>query len=123
MTTTTTTDVNDYAKFMATKREILALKSARTRCWGAWVKCLALGVFGSIWQSAANGNWKPTGVATAVAVPCLFLAPVDAGITLALAPPITAAVMFTASAQKERNRFQFHSPEQAEAELAVRGIF
>ena len=113
----------DYTKFLAEKQEIQQLKAARTRCWGAWAKCLGLGVFGSIWQSAVTGNWKPTGIATAVALPCLGLAGVDMGLTLAVAPPVTAAAMFTASAQKARNKFQFHSPEQAEAALAVKGIF
>lgn len=118
-----TTTTNDYTKFLAAKHEIMELRSARTRCWGAWVKCLGLGVFGSIWQSAVTGNWKPTGIATVVAVPCLALSPVDAGITLMFAPPITAAAMFTSAATKARNKYQYLGPEQADAELAVRGIF
>lgn len=113
----------DYAKFLAEKNEIQELKSARTRCWGAWAKCLGLGVFGSVWQSAVTGNWRPTGIATVVAVPCLAISPADMGVTLMFAPPITAAAMFTSAATKARNKFQFHSPEQAEAALAVKGIF
>ena len=119
----TVSNNSDYVKFLTEKQEIRDLKAARTRCWGAWVKCLGLGVFGSIWQSAVTGNWKPTGIATVVAIPCLGIAAVDAGVTLMFAPPITAAAMFTASASKARNKFQFHAPEQAEAALAVKGIF
>ena len=120
---TTTTPTNDYAKFLADKQEVNDLKAARTRCWGAWLKCLSLGAIGSIWQSAVTGNWKPTGIATAVAIPCLALSPVDMGVTLMVAPPVTAAAMFTAKATSSRNRFQFHSPEQADAALASKGIY
>ena len=118
-----TTTSNDYAKFIADKQEVDGLKAARTRCWGAWCKCIGLGAIGSIWQSAVTGNWQPTIVATAVAVPCLGLAVVDMGLTLAVAPPVTAAAMFTSKAVKSRSRFQFHSPEQADAALAEKGIF
>lgn len=114
---------SDYVKFLTEKQEIQDLKAARQRCWGAWLKCLGLGVFGSVWQSAVTGNWKPTGIATVVALPCALLSPADMGITLAVAPPVTAAAMFTASANKARNKYQFHAPEQAEAALAVKGIF
>lgn len=117
------TTTKDYSEFLKAKHEVQELKSARTRIWGAWAKCLGLGFIGSIWQSGVTGNWKPTVVATAVAVPCLGIAAVDFGFTLAVAPPVTAAAMFTASANKARNKYQFISPEQAEAELAVRGIF
>ena len=108
---TTTAAPSDYAKFMAEKQEIQDLKAARTRCWGAWLKCLGLGVFGSVWQSVVTDNWRPTGIATVVAVPCLALSPVDMGTTLMFAPPITAAAMFTSKAKAQRNRFQFMSPE------------
>ena len=118
-----TTATNDYAKFLADKQEIMDLKAARTRCWGAWLKCLGLGVFGSIWQSAVTSNWRPTGIATVVAIPCALLSPADFGVTLAVAPPVTAAAMFTAKATSTRNRFQFHGPEQADAALASKGIY
>ena len=113
----TDTPTNDYAKFIADKLEIQSLKAARTRCWGVWLKCLGLGALGSVWQSAVTGNWKPTGIATVVAVPCLALTPVDFGFTLMVAPPVTA------KATSSRNRFQFHSPEQADSALAAKGIF
>ena len=119
----TTFNTNDYAKFLADKQELNDLKAARTRCWGVWLKILGFGVFGSIWQSATTGNWKPTGIATAVAVPCLALTPVDMGTTLAVVPPVTAAAMFTAKATSTRKRFMFHSPEQADAALAAKGIY
>ena len=114
---------SDYGKFMAEKEEIKDLKAARTRCWGAWTKCLGLGVFGAIWQSVVTDNWRPTGIATAVAIPCLALSPVDMGATLMFAPPITAAAMFTSKAKAQRNRFQFISPEQADAALMAKGIY
>ena len=118
-----TSTTNDYAKFLADKQEITDLKAARTRCWGAWLKCIGLGAIGSIWQSAVTGNWKPTGIATLVAVPALALTPVDMGLTLAVAPPITAAAMFTAKATSSRRRFQFHGPMQADTALAAKGIY
>lgn len=121
--TTTTPSLPDYTKFLAEKQEIKNLKAARTRCWGAWTKTLLLGPFGSVWQSVVSDNWVPTLVATGVWVCTIPLAVVDLGITSAIAPPVTAAAMFTARASKSRKMMQMHSPEQAEAALAVKGIF
>ena len=114
---------SNYAEFMASKQELQDLKAARTRCWGAWLKCLGLGAFGSIWQSVASDNWKPTIIATVVAVPCLGLSVVDFGATLMFAPPITSAAMFTAKAKSARNRFRIVSPMQADAMLIDKGIY
>ena len=109
-------------EFVKAKKEIRDLKAARTRCWGAWLKLVGLGAIGSVWQSVVTDNWKPTITATAVAIPCLGLSVVDSGFTLAVAPPVTAAAMFTASAKKQRDRFQFISPEQADAVLLDKGV-
>ena len=123
MTTASYETASRNVEFLKAKKEIEDLKSARTRCWGAWLKCLSLGAIGSVWQSCVTGNWRPTGIATIVAVPCVFLAPVDMGLTVAFAPPITAAAMFTSAATKQRNRFHFVSPEQADMELMEKGIY
>ena len=112
-----------YVAFMQEKKEIQNLKAARTRCWGAWAKCLGLGVFGAIWQSVVTENWKPTGIATVVALPCLVLAGIDSGFTVAVAPPVTAAALFTAEAKKQRAKHQFLSPEQADMALVEKGIY
>ena len=123
MTTANYDNASRNVEFMKTKKEIQDLKVARTRTWSAWLKCLGLGFIGSIWQSALTGEWKPTGVATIVAIPCAFLSPVDYGITLSFAPPVTAAAMFTSAANKQRNRFSFVSPEQADMALMEKGIY
>ena len=123
MTATNYADTDRNVQFMKSKKEIDDLKTARTRTWSAWLKCLSLGVIGSVWQSASTNNWKPTGVATLVAIPCALFTPVDAGITLSLAPPVTAAAMFTSAASKQRDRFRFVSPEQADMALMEKGIY
>ena len=108
--------------FVKTKKEIRDLKAARTRCWGAWLKIMGLGAIGSVWQSVVTDNWKPTITATAVAVPCLAISPVDFGVTLMFAPPVTSAAMFTVAAKKQRDRFQFITPEDADVALLEKGV-
>ena len=83
---TTTAAPSDYAKFMAEKQEIQDLKAARTRCWGAWLKCLGLGVFGSVWQSVVTDNWRHWD-RNCRCCPLLALSPVDMGTTLMFALP------------------------------------
>ena len=121
--TATTPTLPDYTKFLAEQQEIKNLKAARTRCWGAFTKTLLLGPIGSVWQSVSTDNWIPTLVATGVWVCTVPIAVVDMGITSAIVPPVTAAAMFTAKANKSRKMLQLHSPEQADAALAVKGIF
>ena len=121
--TATTPTLPDYTKFLAEKQEIRNLKAARTRCWGAYAKTLLLGPIGSVWQSVVTDNWVPTLVASGVWICCIPIAAVDMGFTLAVAPPVTAAAMFASKASKSRKMLQMHSPEQAEAALAVKGIF
>ena len=123
MTTTSISSTDKNIEFMKAKKEIQDLKVARTRTWSAWLKCLSLGFIGSIWQSSITSDWKPTGIATIVAIPCALLSPVDYGVTLSLAPPVTAAAMFTSAANKQRNRFSFVSPEQADMALMEKGIY
>ena len=111
-----------YTEFQAQKQELLDLKAARTRSYGSWLWCLGLGAIGSVVQSARTGNWKPTIVATCVAVPCAVLSPADAGITLMLAPPVTAAAMFTSRTSSARNKLQIIDPAQADALLFDKGV-
>ena len=106
-----------YQEFQSQKQEIADIKAARTRSYGSWLWCIGLGAIGSIIQSARTGNWKPTIVATCVAVPCLGIAAVDEGITLMLAPPITAAAMFTARTGSARTKLRIVDPSQADALL------
>ena len=113
----------DYTQFLADKQEIKNLKAARTRCWSPFAKTLLLGPLGSVWQSVMTDNWIPTLVATGVWVCTIPVAVVDMGFTAAIAPPVTAAAMFASKASKSRKMMQLHSPEQAEAALAVKGIF
>ena len=117
------TATTDFTEFLKQKREVEDLKAARTRIWGVWLKLLSIGAFGSVWQSAVTGNWKPTGIATIVAIPCALISPADMGITLMVAPPVTAAAMFTAKTTSARNKYRFIMPEQADAALIEKGIF
>ena len=114
--------MSDYVNYLKSKEEIQSLKEARSRCWSSWLWTLGLGAFGSVVRSCQTNNWKPTFIATAVAVPCLGLASVDMGFTLITAPPITAGAVFTANAMSARRRLGFNTPEQADAALFEKGM-
>ena len=121
-TSMTTTSSANYQEFLARKQEIDTIKSARTRTYGSWLWCLGLGAIGSVIQSCRTGNWKPTIVATCVAAPCIGLAAVDAGITFAVVPPITAAAMFTSKTSSSRQKLQIVDPREADAMLFDKGL-
>lgn len=107
----------DYTEYLKAQDDIRELKSARARCWASWVFTLGAGVFGSVFRSYQLKNWKPTMIATAVAVPCLGLATIDSGLTFTLLPPLTAGAAFTMNTQTARKKLQFITPEQADAAL------
>ena len=107
----------DYTEYLKGKEEVKDLKEARSRCWSSWIWCLGLGAIGSTVRSIQTGNWKPTLIATGVAVPCLGLSALDAGVSLMMIPPATAGAVFTINATTARKRFGFTTPEQADAAL------
>ena len=61
-----------------------------------------------------TGKWAPTAISTGIAVVCVPVAVVDAGITLSFVPPTASAVMLINQVKKDRNRQQFVGPEEAD---------
>ena len=112
----------NYQSYLSRKEEIDTIKAARTRTYGSWLWCIGLGAIGSVIQSTRTGNWKPTIVATVVAVPCAFMAAVDMGVTLTLAPPVTAAAMFASKTGTARQKLQIVDPKEADALLFDKGL-
>ena len=113
----------NYQEYLTRKDELDTIKAARTRTYGSWLWCLGLGAIGSVIQSTRTGNWKPTIVATCVAVPCAVISVVDAGITLAIAPPVTAAAMFASKTDSARKKLQVVDPREADAMLYEKNLF
>ena len=111
----------DYLEFHEKKQTIKDLRAAKSRCWSSWIWCLGAGCIGTVIRSAQTGNWRPTLVATGIAVVCVPVAAADMGISLATIPPITAGAMFTSKAMSSRKRFGFVLPEEAEAKLFEMG--
>ena len=103
-----------YGEFRARAEEERQLKTARTRCWGVALAHFVMAPVASVAYSAKIGKWAPTLVSTGIAVVAVPVAAIDAGFTLALAPPITSAVMIINQIKDDRKRLQFISPEEAD---------
>ena len=90
-------------------------KQARVRCGPMWLFHLfTIPPVVSIVYASKTGNWIPTLAATGAAVVALPIAMIDLGFTLAVAPPITSAVLFTTAATSKRNKLGIIDPLQAD---------
>ena len=118
MTTTTT----DYAEFKARKEEARQVNSARVRCWGVALGHFFLPPVASVAYAVKTGKWAPTLFATGAAVVATPIAAVDLGITLAVVPPLTSAVMIINQVKDDRRRQQFISPEEADMAAFAKGF-
>ena len=72
----------------------------------------------SVYYGSKTGYWTPTLAATGIAVVAVPLAVVDAGITLAFAPPITSCLMMCNKSSEKRRQLGILMPEQADAMMA-----
>ena len=91
-------------------------KQARVRLGIAWLTHLfTIAPVASIVYATKTGNWVPTLAATGVAVVGVPLAALDLGFTLAVAPPVTSAVLLTTATTSKRNKLGIIDPLQADS--------
>ena len=91
-------------------------KQARVRLGIAWLTHLfTVAPVASVVYSVKTGNWVPTLAATGVAVVGVPLAALDLGFTLAVAPPVTSAVLLTTATTSKRNKLGIIDPLQADS--------
>mgnify|MGYP003114366903 FL=1 len=114
MTTTTAPQV-DYQTYLDQKERISAVKQARVRVGISWlVHLFTIAPVASLVYSIKSENYVPVLAATGVAVLGVPLAAVDYGLTLAVAPPITSAVLLQTKAGERRRQLGIFGPEQAD---------
>lgn len=116
MTTSNTPLVSDYQSYLAQKEKVQAVKQARVRVGVSWLLHLfTIGPIASVVYSAKTENWVPFLAATGVAVIGVPVAAIDFGFTLAVAPPITSALLVQTKAGERRRQLGIFGPEQADA--------
>ena len=103
------------AVMMPTERDV---KSAAVRQVMCGFSHAFFGPVASVYYSAKVGNWIPTAAATGIAFLSLPVALFDLGITFALAPPITSALLVISDSQEKRRKLGITMPEQADAMMA-----
>ena len=69
----------------------------------------------SIVYSAKTNYWVPTLAATGVAAVTLPISIFDYGITFAVAPPVTSAVLLQTKVQEKRRKLGIVGPEEADS--------
>tara|TARA_R110002050_G_scaffold57347_1_gene128701 strand:+ start:3014 stop:3451 length:438 start_codon:yes stop_codon:yes gene_type:complete len=110
----TSTIPNDYQSYLAQKEQVRAIKQARVRIGIAWVAHLVAAPISSLVYSIKTENYVPVLVATGVALVAVPLAAIDLGLTLAVAPPVTSAVLIQTKAGERRRQLGIFGPEQAD---------
>ena len=116
MTTSNTPLVSDYQSYLAQKEKVQAVKQARVRVGVSWLLHLfTIGPIVSVVYSSKTENWVPFLAATGVAVIGVPVAAIDFGFTLAVAPPITSALLVQTKAGERRRQLGIFGPEQADA--------
>tara|TARA_R110002012_G_scaffold252150_1_gene431115 strand:+ start:286 stop:684 length:399 start_codon:yes stop_codon:yes gene_type:complete len=108
--------MTDYSSFLQQKARIDSAKQAGVRCAPMWLLHLfTLPPVVSVVYASKTNNWAPTLWATGVALIGVPLAVFDLGLTFAVAPPVTSAVLFTTAATRKRNELGIVDPLQADA--------
>jgi hypothetical protein len=113
---TTTTPQVDYQTYLKQKDQIKAIKQARVRVGISWLTHIfTIAPIASLVYSIKSENYVPVLAATGVAAIGVPLAVIDFGLTLAVAPPITSAVLIQTKAGERRRQLGIFGPEQADA--------
>lgn len=108
----------DYSEFKAKQAEVNDAKQARLRVGISWLlHCFTVPPVVSLVYCIRTNNWVPFAAATGAAAVALPIAMVDFGITLAVAPPVTSAVLLQTKAQEKRRKLGIFGPEQADLKV------
>lgn len=90
-------------------------KQARVRLGISWLlHMFTVPPIVSLVYSVKTNYWVPTIAATGAAAVTLPLALFDYGLTFAVAPPVTSAVLLTTRSQEKRRKLGILGPEQAD---------
>ena len=105
----------EKTEFQTNLEKLNDAKLARVRVGFSWIIHLfTIAPIASIVYSAKTNYWAPTLAATGVAVVTLPVSIFDYGITFAVAPPITSAVLLQTKAQEKRRKLGIVGPEEAD---------
>lgn len=112
---TTVTPQVDYQTYLQQKDQIKAVKQARVRVGISWlVHLFTIAPVASLVYSIKTENYVPVLAATGAALVSLPIAAIDFGLTLAIAPPVTSAVLIQTKAGSRRRQLGIFGPEQAD---------
>lgn len=112
---TTTTPQVDYQTYLQQKDQIKAVKQARVRVGISWLLHLfTIPPVVSLVYSIKSENYVPVLAATGAAIVAAPIAAFDFGLTLAVAPPVTSAVLIQTKAGSRRRQLGIFGPEQAD---------
>ena len=110
------TTTGSYQDYLTQKDQIKAVKQARVRVGISWIlHAFTLPPIVSLVYSIKTENYIPVLAATGVALVTAPLAFVDFGLTFAVAPPVTSAVLIQTKATNRRGQLGIFGPEQADA--------
>lgn len=105
----------DFKEFSAIKEHQKACKQAGVRIGISWaLHMLTIPPVVSLVYSIKTENWAPFAAATGVAVLATPFALFDFGLTLAVAPPVTSAVLLQTKAGERRRQLGIAGPEEAD---------
>ena len=105
----------EYSEYIEIKTKVDDAKQARVRIGVSWLlHMFTVPPVVSVVYSVKTNNWIPTLAATGVALLAAPISLVDFGLTLAVAPPVTSAVLIQTKAQEKRRKLGIFGPEQAD---------
>jgi len=105
----------EKTEFQSKLEKLNDAKLARVRVGTSWLfHFFTIAPIASIVYSAKTNYWVPTIAATGVAAVTLPVSIFDYGITFAVAPPITSAVLLQTKAQEKRRKLGIVGPEEAD---------
>ena len=101
--------------YFAQKEKMKTVKQARVRVGLSWLlHMFTIPPVVSLVYSIKTENYVPVLAATGVAVVSAPLALIDLGLTLAIAPPVTSAVLIGNAASSSRRKLGIFEPEEAD---------